>query len=128
MSRKRAKERDQTALANPSLKKGDSTRNTGTRHPDLAFLDEEKHKLMVKKRVLTDLKTSLDSLYQLYDDSKNTMLKKYAKFVTNSFAIYIQTKTYVESSEAVFILVKPTSYRASSTGVRFDLETNNHKT
>jgi hypothetical protein len=128
MSRKRAKERDQSTLANPPLKKGDSKRNTGTRHPDLAFLDEEEHKLMVKRRVLTDLRTLLDSLYQSYDDSKDTMLREYAKFVTNSFATYIQTKTYVESNGAVFVPVKPTSHRAPSTGVRFDLETNNQKT
>lgn len=128
MSRKRAKERDQTALANPPVKKGDSKRTMGTRHPDLAFLDEEEHKLMVKRRVLTDLRTLLDSLHQSYDDSKDTLLKEYAKFVTNSFATYIQTKTYVESNGAVFVPVKPTSHRAPSTGVRFDLETNKHKT
>ena len=80
MSRKRAKERDQTALANPPLKKGDSKKTTGTRHPDLAFLDEEERKLMVKRRVLTDLRTLLDSLYQSYDDSKDTMLKELDSF------------------------------------------------
>jgi hypothetical protein len=129
VSRKKAREGDtRPPPIFPSLKKGNLSKDQGATHPDLAFLDEEEHILTVKRRVLTDLRTSLDNFYQTYSNSTDTMLREYAKFVTNSFSTYIQTKTYVESNGAVFMPVRPASHRTMSTGVRFDLETAKPKT